>query len=58
MGPRVEVMQGIAPHQFAQEVIKSYLAGECGGKPRRIQQTYVERETARKSEQSQQEQQL
>jgi hypothetical protein len=50
MGPRVEVMTGIAPDQFATEVMKSYLAGECKGKPRKIQQTYVEREMERRAE--------
>jgi hypothetical protein len=55
MGPRVEVMTGIAPDQFATEVMKSYLAGECKGKPRRIQQTYVEREMARREDCKQQE---
>ena len=52
MGPRVEVMTGIAPDQFATKVMKSYLAGECKGKPQRIQQTYVEREMVRREEKS------
>lgn len=55
MGPRVEVMTGIAPDQFAREVITSYLVGERKGKPERIEKSYVEREKARRAEQSQQE---
>ena len=55
MGPRVEVMTGIAPDQFAIEVIKGYLHDECKDKPRRIEQSYVERERARQAEGNQQE---
>ena len=54
MGPRVEVMTGIAPDQFAREVIKGYLRDECKDRPVRIDKTYVEREESRRAEQSQQ----
>jgi hypothetical protein len=49
MGPRVEVMTGISPDQFAKEVIKGYLHAECKDKPTRIEQSYVERERARRA---------
>jgi hypothetical protein len=51
-------MQGISPDQFAKEVISAYMRDERKGKPERIEQSYVEREKARRTEQSQQEQQL
>jgi hypothetical protein len=50
IGPNVEVMTGIMPDQFATEVIKSYLRGECKGKPCKIENSYVERERVRREE--------
>jgi hypothetical protein len=49
IGVHADVSPGVSPDRFAGEVIGNYLQAECKGKPRRIQQSYVERETARRS---------
>jgi hypothetical protein len=57
LGFQADLQPGMTPDIVAEEVIKSYIDRYCGGKLKNIQQSYVEREMARR-EQKQQEPEL
>jgi hypothetical protein len=44
------MVPGITPDVFAREMIRAYIKVECKGKPKRIEQSYVEREIARRQQ--------
>ena len=50
IGSRPEIAPGITPDVMAREMILAYINRECKGKPKRIEQTYVEREMERRDE--------
>lgn len=56
-GAQGSVAPGITPDKYAQEMIGSYMQRECKGKPRKIEQSYVEREMARRTEKANSQQQ-
>jgi hypothetical protein len=58
IGYRPDFEPGMTPDVLAQGMIRDYITGKCKGKKRNIQQTYVERENARRAEQPKQEQKL
>ena len=45
---------GMTPDVLAQEMIRDYIKGQCKGKKQNIQQSYVEREMARRNNSNQQ----
>jgi hypothetical protein len=49
IGSRPEITPGMTPDVAARALIQAYLTRECKGKPRRIGQTYVEREMERRA---------
>jgi hypothetical protein len=54
IGYRPDIEPGMTPDFVATEMIKDYLARECKGKPKRIEQTFVEHEMARRAAKSEQ----
>jgi hypothetical protein len=50
IGCLAETAPGITPDVFAREMIQAYVNGECKGKLRKIERSYVERECARREE--------
>jgi hypothetical protein len=56
-GAQGTVAPGMTPDKYAQEMIRSYMQRECKGKPRKIEQSYVEREMARRTAKVNQQQQ-
>ena len=48
MGPRVEVMKGIAPDEFASKVLRPYVVGEYKGKARAFSTVIVDCDKARR----------
>jgi hypothetical protein len=50
LGCHADMTPGITPDAFAREMIDAYVKRECKGKLRKIEGTYVERETARRAE--------
>lgn len=43
MGAHAEPVPGITPDRFASEVISSYIAKDCKGKPRKLEPSYAQR---------------
>jgi len=50
IGSRPEIEPGMTPDLVAAEMIRSYMARECKGKPKRIEQGYVDREMERRED--------
>jgi hypothetical protein len=50
IGYRPDLVPGMTPDVMARELILAYMNRECKGKPKRIEQTYVEREMERRAE--------
>jgi hypothetical protein len=50
IGCHANIVPGTTPDVLAREMIQAYVAHECKGKLRKIERTYVERETARRAE--------
>jgi hypothetical protein len=49
IGSRPSIEAGMTPDLAAAELIKAYMDRECKGKPKRIEQSYVERERERRA---------
>jgi len=54
IGSRPDIEPGMTPDLVAREMIMAYMSRECKGKPKRIEQSYVEREMERRAQQSEQ----
>lgn len=52
IGCQANVVPGITPDLFARSIIEAYIARDCKGKLRKIERSYIERETARRARKS------
>ena len=48
-GCHADIVPGITPDMFARKIIEAYVARDCKGKLTKIERSYVERETARRT---------
>jgi hypothetical protein len=49
-GAQGSAAPGITPDRYAEEMIRAYMQRECKGRPRKIANSYVEREMARRAD--------